>query len=122
MPGRLNRHDTSSTGSVLISSRCLETSLLDRSHSSKPKEANREHTWKMLQSMNVAMDSEALSEERLRRYFDTFWPSLDAELQQVNLDLQTLPAGGDYRFAIRDNGPGIDSRNLDRIFVPLSAA
>ena len=76
----------------------------------------------MLQSMNVAMDSEALSEERLRRYFDTFWPSLDAELQQVNLDLQTLPAGGDYRFAIRDNGPGIDSRNLDRIFVPLSAA
>lgn len=55
------------------------------------KEANKEQTWQMLQSINVSMDTEALTEVRLQKYFDTFWPTLESEVLAVNRELQPLP-------------------------------
>ncbi len=55
------------------------------------KEATKVHTWEMLQSINLAMAGEALPEARLQRYFDTFWPTLEAELALLNRELQALP-------------------------------
>lgn len=37
------------------------------------------------------MKSESLPEDRLRRYFDTFWPSLAREIEAANRELQPLP-------------------------------
>jgi len=55
------------------------------------KEATKEQTLEMLISLNYAMDDEALSEDRLKRYFDTFWPALEQVLIQVNREYQPLP-------------------------------
>jgi len=55
------------------------------------KEANSGHTWEMLQSINLSLGSDALPEARLKKYFDTFWPDLEAELLAVNRELQPLP-------------------------------
>ncbi|MBV8277226.1 MAG: toll/interleukin-1 receptor domain-containing protein [Verrucomicrobia bacterium] len=56
------------------------------------KEANREQSWQMLESINLSMGQEALSEDRLTKYFDTFWPTLEAVLIAVNRELQPLPS------------------------------
>jgi hypothetical protein len=45
----------------------------------------------MLQSLNLAMGGDALPEARLQRYYETFWPALEAELSAVNRDLQPMP-------------------------------
>lgn len=45
----------------------------------------------MLNSINYAMGDDALSEDRLKRYFDTFWPTLEQVLLQVNRQYQPLP-------------------------------
>lgn len=55
------------------------------------KEATKEQTLEMLNSLNYAMDNDALSEDRLKRYFDTFWPALEQVLVQVNRKYQPLP-------------------------------
>ena len=55
------------------------------------KEATKEQTLEMLHSLNYAMKDEALSEDRLKRYFDTFWPPLERVLIQVNREYQPLP-------------------------------
>ncbi len=44
----------------------------------------------MLNSLNYAMNTDALSEDRLKRYFDTFWPALEQVLVQVNRKYQSL--------------------------------
>src|SRR5262249_51354017 len=54
------------------------------------KEATKEQTLEMLQSLNYAMD-DALSEDRLKRYFDTFWPTLEKVLIQINREYHHLP-------------------------------
>jgi hypothetical protein len=55
------------------------------------KEATRDQTWEMLQAINIATNDDALPEERLRKYFDTFWPDLEKALSEVNRDLRPLP-------------------------------
>jgi hypothetical protein len=55
------------------------------------KRATKDETWELLQAVNLAMDSDALPEVRLKKYFDTFWPDLEAVLSQVNSELQALP-------------------------------
>ena len=50
------------------------------------KEATQEQTWELLQAINLSMTQEALPETRLRRYFDTFWPALAAEIDAANAD------------------------------------
>jgi hypothetical protein len=55
------------------------------------KEASQEQTWEMLQSLNFAMGDDVLPEDRLRRYFDTFWPTLEEVLIKVNSEFQPLP-------------------------------
>lgn len=56
------------------------------------RDATQSDTWDMLQSINRSMGDDALGESRLQRYFDTFWPPLDTELQLVNSELRSLPA------------------------------
>lgn len=55
------------------------------------KLATKDETWELLQAVNLAMAGEALPETRLSRYFETFWPDLEAVLSQVNSEFQTLP-------------------------------
>ena len=55
------------------------------------KESNQEGTWELLQDINIAMDDGALPEERLKKYFNTFWPDLEATLTEINRELQPLP-------------------------------
>jgi hypothetical protein len=55
------------------------------------KEATKIQTWEMLQSINLAMAGDALTEARLERYFDTFWPTLETELAIISRELQGLP-------------------------------
>jgi TIR domain len=55
------------------------------------KEATKERTWEMLQSINLAMGDEALPEGRLEKYFGNYWPTLEGELAAVNRELQSLP-------------------------------
>jgi hypothetical protein len=57
------------------------------------KEASRVHTWEMLQSVNLAMGQESLSEERLERYFEMFWPALESAVLLANRELKPLPEG-----------------------------
>ena len=71
---------------------------LDRRQLSGPlsqfqaKEANKEQTWQMLQSINLSIGDEALSEERLKKYFEAFWPSLSQVIDTVNGELRSLPS------------------------------
>ncbi len=55
------------------------------------KRATKDETWELLQAINLAMGDDTLSEARLKKYFDTFWPDLEAVLSQVNNELQALP-------------------------------
>jgi hypothetical protein len=55
------------------------------------KRATKDETWELLQAINLAMGDDTLPEVRLKKYFDTFWPDLEAVLSQVNKELQALP-------------------------------
>jgi hypothetical protein len=55
------------------------------------KEATKEQTWEMLLSINYAMDDSTLTEDRLKKYFDRFWPELEQVVIQVNRQYQPLP-------------------------------
>ena len=55
------------------------------------KEANEAQTWEMMKSINYSAKEDSLPEERLKRYFDTFWPTLRDTISQVNHELRPLP-------------------------------
>jgi hypothetical protein len=55
------------------------------------KEANKEQTWQLLQSINLSMGDDALTEERLKRYFEAFWPPLHDTITTINNELKSLP-------------------------------
>lgn len=42
--------------------------------------ASRDDTFNLIRSLNSALATSSLSEDRLRRSFDTWWPSLDGQL------------------------------------------
>jgi hypothetical protein len=44
------------------------------------KEANREDTWSLLQTINRALKEQAVGDDPLRRLFDAFWPELERKL------------------------------------------
>jgi signal transduction histidine kinase len=37
----------------------------------------------------------------------------------ANINVTASQEGAEYRFAVADNGPGVDPRDLDRIFLPF---
>ncbi len=55
------------------------------------KDANKDQTWQLLQSINLSMGSNALTEERLKKYFEAFWPTLDEAIITVNKEIKSLP-------------------------------
>ena len=55
------------------------------------KVATKDETWELLQAINFVMDEEALSETRLRRYFEAFWPNLEEALIRANNKFKALP-------------------------------
>jgi TIR domain-containing protein/effector-associated domain 1 (EAD1)-containing protein len=55
------------------------------------KRATKDETWELLQGINLAMGSDTLPEVRLHKYFESFWPDLEAVLSRVNSELQALP-------------------------------
>jgi hypothetical protein len=56
------------------------------------KECTREQTRELLASVNMAMGADALQDSRIDRYFDVYWPSLEAEIASANKELAALPA------------------------------
>lgn len=55
------------------------------------KDAVAEQTYQMLEAINSAMGDEALPRERLRRYFDRFWPELESAISSALRGSQYLP-------------------------------
>ena len=83
--------------SVKVGKVCPYLIDLDRKQLSGPlsqfqaKEASKEHTWQMLQSINLSMGNDALPEERLKKYFEAFWPGLFDVITKVNNELKFIP-------------------------------
>ena len=42
-------------------------------------------------AINFGMESGSLPEQRLEKYFNAFWPALEAEISPVNRDIRALP-------------------------------
>jgi hypothetical protein len=55
------------------------------------KEATKSQTWELVLAINFGMASGSLPEQRLEKYFITFWPALEAEISAVNRDIRALP-------------------------------
>ncbi|MEH2305843.1 TIR domain-containing protein [Nostoc sp.] len=56
------------------------------------KEANRQGTWELLLAVNEAMKNGSLEKERLQRYFESFWPNLESEINKILSSFTPLPA------------------------------
>ena len=55
------------------------------------KETTAEQTFEMLQAINEAMGDDALQQERLRKYFNQNWPTLEAEIMEATRRTKYLP-------------------------------
>lgn len=55
------------------------------------KEATKSQTWELVVAINFAMVNGSLPEQRLEKYFNTFWPALETEIAAVNRDIHALP-------------------------------